>query len=91
MKISHTPHSRRKRIGWQRLFHQLKSPASATWAALGAHTANATPSTPVNGAKVRAQLLPGAQVAAFAQQPHVRLAEPGPEPVRIFDDTLAVR
>ena len=45
-KISHTPHSRRRRIGWRRASQKLKSPTTLTWEAFGAQTAKLVPATP---------------------------------------------
>ena len=46
MKISQTPHSARRRIGWRRPSQPLKSPTTLTRIAFGAHTVKPTPATP---------------------------------------------
>ena len=45
-KSSHTPLDPIMRIGWMRPSHPLNCPTTLTRCALGAHTANAVPSTP---------------------------------------------
>ena len=46
MNSSHTPHSRRRRIGWRRPSQWLKSPTTLTRWALGAQTVKPVPATP---------------------------------------------
>ena len=45
-KSSQMPDGKRRRMGWRRASHALKSPITATRSALGAHTAKRTPCTP---------------------------------------------
>ena len=42
------------------------------------------PVCPVQGGGMRTQFLPGAQVLPFGEQPDIHVAQPGTEPVRVF-------
>ena len=83
MKISQMPASMRLRIGWRRPSQSLKSPTTLTRRAFGAHTAKATPSTPSIVARMRAEPLEDAAVAALGHEVDVDLAEHRREAVGI--------
>ena len=64
---------------------KLKSPATRTPWALGAHTVNRVPATPCVRHRLRAERLPQLLVPALADQMQVELAEGGQEAVRVVD------
>ena len=84
-KISHTPHSRRSRIGWRRPSQWLKSPTTLTRAARSAPTPRSHAGHAVELRGMRAQHLVGPQVRAFGQQPDVHLAEHRGEAVGVLE------
>ena len=68
MKISHTPHSGRNRIGWRRPSHPLKSPTTLTRRAFGAQTAKTTPETPSTILRMRPKHPMDLEVISFLEQ-----------------------
>ena len=73
------------RIGWTRPSHALKLPTTLTRRAFGAHTAKCTPVRMPCVIGVRAQLVEGLQVRAFAEQVNVERREHGTVAIRIVD------
>ena len=93
---SQTPDEPSTRIGASLPFQPLNSPIRLTPLALGAHTANDTPSTTPSargeGARMCAKDFPEPFVAALAEQVQVDLAQRRQEAVGVGDDVrLAAR
>ena len=64
----------RIRIGWRRRSQELKSPTTATRAALGAHTAKRTPLTP-SIVSLRAEAPCQFEMTALVEQMQIDIAE----------------
>ncbi len=86
MKISQTP-ALRRRMGWRRVSHSLKSPATDTVAAFGAHTAKRTPGTPATVVEMRPERIPCFVERAFGMQVEIEVGDDRAEAVRVFEQS----
>ncbi len=75
MNNSQMPEVPRQRIGWRRPSQSLKSPITLTRCTAGAHTANRQPVHAVDGFQACAQHFPGFEMAPFAEQVQIHLAQ----------------
>ena len=84
-KISQTPAGASRRIGCTRPSQPLKSPITLTRSAFGAHTAKCTPVVEPDVDAVRAELLEGAVMRAFAEQVQIEIGQHAAVAIRIVD------